>query len=292
MNNKQDKINKNKSNDKSYDKSYDKPADNSVDKPSDNSVDKLVDIPIDKPTESIKQTNEVVDQSSNKVKLSDKQNEEQQHMCKQFILDPLSVIIKLAIISHKPVGTKISICNNLVGIQENGIFQPIVRFMLQNTKEDLHFLYNPIELACKHFLSDTFTAKMPNIKHLFECALYGLSKLDQTYKSSPTIVLCLHYYSNLILNHINKPYNSKLFKPDTMSLLYTGLLVNKLTSKWTNVKLQMVLDLNEYLISNDNSEDNLNGLEMFMKDFDNKIQQAFLSLYITKLPVSLDTISI
>jgi hypothetical protein len=54
----------------------------------------------------------------------------------------------------------------------------------------------------------------------------------------------------------------------------------------------MVLDLNEYLISNDNSEDNLNGLEMFMKDFDNKIQQAFLSLYITKLPISLDTISI
>ena len=255
-------------------------------------MDKLVDIPIDKPTESIKQINEAVDQSSNKVKLSDKQNEEQQHMCKQFILDPLSVIIKLAIISHKPVGTKISICNNLVGIQENGIFQPIVRFMLQNTKEDLHFLYNPIELACKHFLSDTFTAKMPNIKHLFECALYGLSKLDQTYKSSPTIVLCLHYYSNLILNHLNKPHNSKLFKPDTMSLLYTGLLVTKLTSKWTNVKLQMVLDLNEYLISNDNSEDNLNGLEMFMKDFDNKIQQAFLSLYITKLPISLDTISI
>ena len=105
-------------------------------------------------------------------------------------------------------------------------------------------------------------------------------------------MLCLHYYSNLILNHLNKPHNSKLFKPDTMSLLYTGLLVTKLTSKWTNVKLQMVLDLNEYLISNDNSEDNLNGLEMFMKDFDNKIQQAFLSLYITKLPVSLDTISI
>ena len=127
-NNKQDKINKNKS--------YDKPVEKYDDKPADNSVDKLVDIPIDKPSESIKQMNEAVDQSSNKVKLSDKQNEEQQHMCKQYILDPLSVIIKLAIISHKPVGTKISICNNLVGIQENGIFQPIVRFMLQNTKED------------------------------------------------------------------------------------------------------------------------------------------------------------
>ena len=37
---------------------------------------------------------------------------------KLFILDPLSVIIKLAIISNKPVGTKILIQNNIIFFQE------------------------------------------------------------------------------------------------------------------------------------------------------------------------------
>ena len=32
---------------------------------------------------------------------------------KSYILDPLSVVIKLAILSNKPIGTKILIQNNL-----------------------------------------------------------------------------------------------------------------------------------------------------------------------------------
>ena len=34
-----------------------------------------------------------------------------------FILDPLSVIIKLAILSNKPIGTKICIDKNLIFLQ-------------------------------------------------------------------------------------------------------------------------------------------------------------------------------
>ena len=36
---------------------------------------------------------------------------------KMYILDPLSVIIKLAIISNKPVGTKLLIINNVIYFQ-------------------------------------------------------------------------------------------------------------------------------------------------------------------------------
>ena len=36
-----------------------------------------------------------------------------------FILDPLSVIIKLTIISYKPIGTKLAISNNLIYISLN-----------------------------------------------------------------------------------------------------------------------------------------------------------------------------
>ncbi len=39
-----------------------------------------------------------------------------------FILDPLSVIVKLAILSNKPIGTKLFISNNVVIFQEPGPF--------------------------------------------------------------------------------------------------------------------------------------------------------------------------
>ena len=52
----------------------------------------------------------------------------------KYILDPLSVIIKLAILSKKRIGTKISVYNNIVYIQEIGVFQALVRYVFKNNK--------------------------------------------------------------------------------------------------------------------------------------------------------------
>ena len=71
------------------------------------------------------------------------------------ILDPLSVIINLAILSYKPVNTKISITNNCISVQETGIFQAFVRYLFRDNKYFLNLLYNPIELACEYFLDET-----------------------------------------------------------------------------------------------------------------------------------------
>ena len=49
---------------------------------------------------------------------------------KMFILDPLSVIIKLAIISNKPIGTKVLILNNIIYFQSPGPFQALCRSSL------------------------------------------------------------------------------------------------------------------------------------------------------------------
>ena len=190
-----------------------------------------------------------------------------------FILDPLSVIIKLAIISYKPIGTKLAISNNLIYIHEIGYFQPLVRYIYNFDKTDLNFLYNPIEFACKKYLNEIFVSKFPNITKLFDCSLKGINNLIETYKNSPISILCLNYYSSLILNHLNKPYNKTLFKADNMTKFYIHELLEKLNKKWNDVKIQDILDLNNYLISNDNSVDNLNCLEVFMKDFDFQMQK-------------------
>ena len=59
-----------------------------------------------------------------------------------YILDPLSVIIKLAILSKKVVGTKICITTNIIYLQDPGPFQAFCRFIFSSNKTDLQYLYN------------------------------------------------------------------------------------------------------------------------------------------------------
>ena len=71
----------------------------------------------------------------------------QNKILEKYILDPLSVIIKLAVLAKKPVGSKITIDSNIVYIQEIGIFQGFVRFVYKINKDQIQYLYIPIELA-------------------------------------------------------------------------------------------------------------------------------------------------
>ena len=57
---------------------------------------------------------------------------------KLFVLDPLSVIIKLAILSNKPIGTKFRINDNVMHIQEPGYFQSVCRIYYNSNKTELH----------------------------------------------------------------------------------------------------------------------------------------------------------
>jgi hypothetical protein len=190
-----------------------------------------------------------------------------------FILDPLSVIVKLAIISHKKVGTKINISNNMIQIQEVGIFQSLVRFVQSNKKLDLQYLYNPIEFACEYFLTEEVLEEIPNMSSLFTAAIKGIEKLTETYKDHALIVLCLHYYTNLISNYLGDYYNDELFKVDSMTPLYKKELLEKFTARWTNDRILLILEFNEFLKNNEVTNENVNCLEIFMKNVDEETRQ-------------------
>ena len=101
---------------------------------------------------------------------------------KKFVFDPLSTIIKLAILDNKSNGSKISIKDNIINIQESGIIQSLSRYYWGDTKTDLHYLITPIQLACKIYLSEDVLDRIPKITTLFMIAQNGLSKLMETYK--------------------------------------------------------------------------------------------------------------
>ena len=55
-----------------------------------------------------------------------------------YILDPLSVIVKLAILRNKPVGTKLRITDNVFYIQEPGPFQALCRIYFNSGNLKIH----------------------------------------------------------------------------------------------------------------------------------------------------------
>jgi len=196
---------------------------------------------------------------------------------KSFLLDPLSVIIKLAIISKKPIGTKVLIQNNIIYLQEPGPFQAICRLFYNSNKTDLQYIYNPIQIACETFLSKESKKNNSRLTSLFNCAQNGLKKLIETYKNCSIITLCLNYYYAIITNYIEEKYNDAIFMRDTISVYYTKELVTSLNGQWTQEKIKVVLDLISFLTTDNMSMNNVKSLETIM-DNNDIISQGLLSL--------------
>ena len=188
-----------------------------------------------------------------------------------FILDPFSVIIKLAILSNKPIGTKIRINNNIIYLQEPGPFQSVCRYIFNNNKTDIQYLYNPIELACQQYLNGDVIKQNPKIKDLFKCAQSGLIKMIETYKASSVMRICINYYLSLISNHLEELNNTTLFKKDNMSVFYTSELLNQLKKMWTSDKIKIILNLTTFLCSDDNAETDVKSLETIMDGIDKQV---------------------
>jgi hypothetical protein len=195
-----------------------------------------------------------------------------------FILDPLSVIIKLAILSNKPIGTKLCISRNIVYFQEPGIFQGLCRYVFKTNKTDLQYLYNPIELACQHYLSNTNIQQNPKLKDLFRCAQNGILKLIETYKQCSIMRLCLNYYFTLISNHLDDARIENLFRKDNMTPLYTTELVDNLNKLWTQDRILIILNLTTYLINNENANTDVKSMENIMDNIDNQTQTVFVTI--------------
>lgn len=195
-----------------------------------------------------------------------------------FILDPLSVIIKLAILSNKPIGTKLCISRNIIYFQEPGIFQGLCRYVFKTNKTDLQYLYNPIELACQYYLSNTNIQQNPKLKDLFRCAQNGILKLIETYKQCSIMRLCLNYYFTLISNHLDNARIETLFRKDNMTPLYTTELVDNLNKLWTQDKILIILNLTTYLINNENANTDVKSMENIMDNIDNQTQTVFVTI--------------
>lgn len=116
---------------------------------------------------------------------------------KTMIIDPLSCIVRLSILSFKPIGTKISIIDNRISYNEPHFLQGPIRWSYGDNREDLHNLYSPI---LKVF--EWYDSEKKEIKNILELSLSGLEKLKKSYASNNSICHSINYYKQIINNNL------------------------------------------------------------------------------------------
>lgn len=190
---------------------------------------------------------------------------DQHNQTLQYLLDPLTVIIKLAILGYKPVGTKLSIQNNILYLQEPGPFQALCRYFGHANKSDLQYLYNPIYYACQHYLLPSSPKYNVRMASLFRLAQTGLHRLGDTYSHCTVMQLCLNYYYAIISHALeNVALATGIFYSDTMSHLYTGSFMETTMGQWDENRINVVLNIVDFLVREICVDSNVKSLELIV----------------------------
>jgi hypothetical protein len=122
----------------------------------------------------------------------------------KIILEPLQAVLQLSLLSISPIGTKLSIQNNLLYIQPPSWKQSIVRSYYMDNKEELYYLFNVIQRF--HYFygylnerNDHLSELIPLITKMVE---KGIDRLIQTYQSTEThsLLHTLRMYKMIIIN--------------------------------------------------------------------------------------------
>lgn len=119
-----------------------------------------------------------------------------------IILEPLQAITQLALLSVCPKGSKLTISNNLLSIQQPGWFQGLLRSYNQDMKEDLFFLFNAIIRFNRFydFLKNENDNYCDLYNLLIQMSKRGIDKLIQTYANTeqPALLHTLQLYRVLL----------------------------------------------------------------------------------------------
>jgi hypothetical protein len=174
---------------------------------------------------------------------------------KKHILEPLSTILKLGLISYEEEGTKIAIVGNSLMIQKPTLLQGTIRYMNGNNREEIHYLLKPI-IRC----TELYPAKQDmNMKYIYSLAIEGLEKLKRSYGSmSSNVCYTIDLYITILKgNHdINITNNNNnettqdnvsIFK-DIWDNKDIGLLASLFSSSYL-MSVQDIIETKEKLFS-------------------------------------------
>ena len=152
------------------------------------------------------------------------------------ILDPMTSLIKLAVLNFRKKGTKIGISNNKIQFQSPDVFQGTIRWRNGDNRFDLHNLCNPIERSVEWY----DCKNNPNIATIFTLAISGLKKFKESYKDiENTNLVCdaISHYISILENKLEKN-----IKPDKINLqtLNESNINKSLKNMWESDEIAII----------------------------------------------------
>ena len=113
-----------------------------------------------------------------------------------MILEPLQVMVQLALLSQSPIGTKVSVSDNILRLHPPSYFQGVWRWYNSDGKDDLYYLFHAIRRYYKWYKSED--NKIYN--HILKSAINGIEKLIITYSAAEqtAITHTLALYKNVL----------------------------------------------------------------------------------------------
>ncbi len=152
---------------------------------------------------------------------------------KNSVLDPLTCIVRCAILSFKPVGTKLSINNNRISFVDPNFLQGTIRWTYGDKREDLHNIYNPIVKSTQWYKADN-----PHILNIFKLSKKGLEKLKQSYEENSIITHSLSLYINIMDMFINS--NKECLKDLSKNSDDDNKIYKELRDLWSEPQISIV----------------------------------------------------
>ena len=132
---------------------------------------------------------------------------------KTMILDPLTTMFRLSMLSFKPLGTKLSVYKNTMNYVEPGAFQGVYRWTFGEGRDDLHNIYRPIQKFLNWYSREDET-----ISKLIDFSIQGLQKLSESYTQDSIIHHSIKLYILMLEN--NKPMEDEREEKEVNNQIY------------------------------------------------------------------------
>jgi len=176
------------------------------------------------------------------------------------VLEPLYVIFRLALLSYKEKGTKLSIHNSSIEYQGPSYDQGLIRKLKGDTREDLHNLYHPILKAIDWYPYNEY-------HELYDECIIGLNKINEVYYLNSPIRYTLSHYISLIQMNDSENYRQDTkFNP----------IINTLKDIWSQSEIKSTIHQILLIKNNVNREINMTSLEILLNSKEQKVNEYIL----------------
>jgi hypothetical protein len=189
-----------------------------------------------------------------------------------YILEPLQAMTQLSIIAYCPTGTKLTIYDNILTIQQPGISQGFIRYFNDDSKEDLYYLMNVFRRFFEYYFFMTKNDKMVKLYDLLITnAIKGIDSLLQTYTNieKVNVLHTLQMYKAIL-------GNPNFFKTNKMGTndINIDKIFNEISNIYENEEYSILYNLLILLEKNPHNYLNyIDGINLIMCDTNKKIKQ-------------------